>query len=68
MRGEAEQRCLDVIKGKYNGDCRFAMSIEDDLIIEDALSNAKPNQQSSAFPDFVFGGGFIEHLRDSNER
>ena len=63
MRGEAEQRCLDIVKEKYNGDCRFAMSYEDDLIIEEALRNAKPNPQSSSFPDFVFEGGFIEHFQ-----
>lgn len=63
MRGEAEQRCLDIVKEKYNRDCCFAMSYEDDLIIKGALSNAKPNPQSSSFPDFVFGGGFIEHFQ-----
>ena len=63
MRGEAEQRSLDIVKEKYNDSCRFAMSYEDDLIIEDALSNAKPNPQISSFPDFVFEGGFIEHFQ-----
>ncbi len=63
MRGESEQRCLDIVKEKYNGECRFAMSYEDNLIIKDALSNAKPNPQSSSFPDFIFEGGFIEHYQ-----
>ncbi len=63
MRGESEQRCLDVVKEKYNGECRFAMSNEDDLIIKGALTNAKPNPQSSSFPDFIFEGGFIEHYQ-----
>ena len=63
MRGENEQRCLDIVKAKIYDDCRFALSNEDDLIIENALANAKHNPQSSSFPDFVFEGGFIEHFQ-----
>ena len=63
MRGEAEQRCLDIVKEKFNDECRFAMSYEDDLVIDNALSSARPNPQSSSFPDFVFDGGFIEHFQ-----
>ncbi len=63
MRGEIEQRCLDIVKEKYNNKCNFVMSYEDILIIEDALKNAKSNPQRSAFPDFVFEGGFIEHFQ-----
>ena len=63
MRGENEQKCLDIVKAMFNDNCRFAMSYEDDLIIENALANAKPNPQSSSFPDFIFEEGFIEHFQ-----
>ena len=63
MRGEDEQRCLDIVKAGFNDECRFAMSYEDDLIIKDAFSKAQPNPQSSLFPDFVYEDGFIEHFQ-----
>lgn len=63
MRGEKEQRCLDIVKAKINDDCCFAMSQEDDLILKNALDNANPNPDSNAFPDFIYEEGFIEHFQ-----
>lgn len=63
MRGEAEQRCLDIVKEGLKDACRFVMSYEDDLIIDKALNSAKPNPQSSSFPDFIYEEGFIEHFQ-----
>ncbi len=63
MRGEAEQRCLDIVKSNIKNVCCFGMSCKDNLVIENALSNATPNPESSSFPDFVYEGGFIEHFQ-----
>lgn len=63
MRGEAEQRCLELVRNSINDSMFFATSIDDDQIIRNALMNAVPNSNSSEFPDFIFDGGFIEHFQ-----
>lgn len=63
MRGDAEQRCLELVRNSINDSMFFATSIDDDQIIRNALINAVPNSNSSEFPDFIFDGGFIEHFQ-----
>lgn len=63
MRGEAEQNCFELVKSNLNKDIYFVMSYEDDKVIKKAFAEALPNPDMSAFPDYIFDGGFIEHFR-----
>lgn len=54
-----------------NSDCYkyyFGLLEEDCFQIENILRTAKPNQQKSEFPDFVFENGFIEHFQITSSR
>ena len=66
MRGEKELLCLTQIQKALQG-----ISQEQEMICmlcpqkQETVKNiisAKPNPQSSLFPDFIFDGGFIEHF------
>ena len=63
MRGEAEQKCLDLVKTHMNDEIFFAMSYEDDQIVKSAFREATANPDASRFPDFIFDCGFIEHFQ-----
>lgn len=66
MRGEKELLCLTQIQKSLQG------IVEDQKLVctlypqkKETVKNiilAKPNPQSSLFPDFIFDGGFIEHF------
>ncbi|MBS4220280.1 hypothetical protein KHA96_18420 [Bacillus sp. FJAT-49711] len=57
-----EQRCLDLVKSKINKEDCFGMSDQQYNELQKWLNDAKPNQNSNEFPDFIFEDGFIEHF------
>ena len=59
MRGEAEQKCLNLVKAHMNDEIFFAMSCEDAQIVKSAFKEATANPDASRFPDFIFDCGFI---------
>lgn len=63
-RGVAEQECFDSVKSFLFSDTRidYVCSAEDRETIENAFKTAKPNDELSKFPDFIFETGFIEHF------
>lgn len=61
-QGNIEQRCLDLVKNNINKKDCFGMSNQQYLELQKWLKNAKPNQNSNEFPDFLFEDGFIEHF------
>lgn len=63
MRGELEQKCFNTVKGKIDESAFFAITIEDERIVNNALQSAIPNPRMSEFPDFIFDNGFIEHFQ-----
>ncbi len=63
MRGEAENKCFELLKTFLDKDVFFAMSYDDKCLVKKAFDYAKPNSQQSKFPDFIFEGGFIEHFQ-----
>ncbi|MEK4671545.1 hypothetical protein [Niallia sp. FSL R7-0271] len=61
-QNNAEQKCLDLVKNNlYKKDC-FGMSDQQYIELQKWLKDARPNQSSNEFPDFVFENGFIEHF------
>lgn len=63
MRGEAEQKCFNIVKKKINDSVFFGTSYEDEMMVREAFKNAIPNPHASEFPDFIFNDGFIEHFK-----
>lgn len=61
-QGKVEQRCLDLVKININKKDCFGMSNQQYLDLQKFLKDAKPNQKSNEFPDFIFEDGFIEHF------
>ncbi|GGC88115.1 hypothetical protein GCM10007216_18580 [Thalassobacillus devorans] len=57
-----EQGCLDLVKNKINKKDCFGMSNQQYIELQKWLKDAKPNQNSNEFPDFIFEDGFIEHF------
>lgn len=72
MRGEKEQRCLNIVRNncssKENLKKYFGLFQEDIEEIDNILKSAKPNAKPSAFPDFIFGDGFIEHFQITSSK
>ncbi len=63
MRGEAEQKCFNLVKENLDYKNFFAMSYEERDLIKKVFEIAVPNNDLNAFPDFIFDDGFIEHFR-----
>lgn len=59
---DIEQRCLDLVKKNINKKDCFGMSNQQYIELQKWLKDAKPNQNSNEFPDFIFEDGFIEHF------
>lgn len=66
MRGEEESACLSAIQNALKGIpknqsliCKLRPQKQETVR---HIISAKPNPQSSLFPDFIFDGGFIEHF------
>ncbi|MFC4389262.1 hypothetical protein ACFOZ1_15885 [Gracilibacillus marinus] len=57
-----EQRCLDFVKNDKNEKDCFGLSNKQYVELKKWLNEAKPNSNSTKFPDFVFKDGFIEHF------
>lgn len=72
MRGEQENRCLEMIRDGIVSPnycrCLFGLLEEDRIEIEKILFLAKPNENASEFPDFIFGNGFIEHFQITSSK
>lgn len=84
MRGQKEAEDLNVVKekllqkdktGKFeeklNSDVNkhlFGLLPEDSEELASILLNAKPNNNSSEFPDFIFEKGFIEHFQITSSK
>lgn len=66
MRGEKELLCLTQIQKSLQGipqeqEMICTLCPQNKETVRNIIS-AKPNPQSSLFPDFIFDGGFIEHF------
>lgn len=57
-----EQRCMDLVRNKVNKKDCFGISNQQYLELQKWLKDAKSNQNSNEFPDFIFEDGFIEHF------
>lgn len=71
MRGEAEKQCINIIKNNKeikNSKNYFGLQSEDIDEVVEAITKAKPNTNSSEFPDFVFENGFIEHFKVTSSK
>lgn len=71
MRGEAEQKCLDIIKNSKEIEIPqkyFGFQQTDVNEIVDSIRKAEPNKNLSNFPDFTFDKGFIEHFKVTSSK
>lgn len=72
MRGEKEQRCLNIVRNncssKENLKKYFGLFQGDIVEIDNILKSAKPNAKRSVFPDFIFEYGFIEHFQITSSK
>lgn len=68
MRGEREQKCLDRVANSFNNGKLYGLSCEDMEFLEAAIRSAKPNPESSVFPDFICENGIIEHFSVSSSK
>lgn len=68
MRGEREQQCLDRVANSFSYGKLYGLSYEDMEFLETALKTAKPNPESSIFPDFLCDNGIIEHFAVSSSK
>lgn len=74
MRGENEQKCLNIVRNncssKESLKKYFGLFQEDIEEIDDILRSAKPNDKDNqtVFPDFVFENGFIEHFQITSSK
>lgn len=59
---KTEQECIDKFCTYLQSKKTLRMDIEQKLL--SLVVNARPNSESSLFPDFLFDGGFIEHKQD----
>ncbi|WP_430494357.1 hypothetical protein [Rossellomorea marisflavi] len=57
-----EQKCLDNVRSKLSRNVCYGVYDENYEELKKLLSDAKPNKNSSTFPDFLFENGFIEHF------
>lgn len=71
MRGEKEQKCLEIVKL----DCRnnyphrfFGLNYEEVEELNQILNETKANEELSKFPDFIFDNGFIEHFQITSSK
>lgn len=60
---KTEQECIDKFCTYLQSKKTLRMDIEQKLL--SLVVNARPNSESSLFPDFLFDGGFIEHFQVS---
>lgn len=60
---KTEQECIDKFCTYLQSKKSLRMNIEQRLL--SIIVNARPNPESSLFPDFLFDGGFIEHFQVS---
>lgn len=67
MRGEAERRCMTIVRDAKNL-LFFGTTYEDEKTIKRAISTAMENKDLNLFPDYVFEGGFIEHFFVTSSR
>ena len=63
MRGEREIDCLNYVKKSFLNNLNILLYCDNKDKIRNIILNAKPNINSSQFPDFVFENGFIEHFQ-----
>ena len=71
MRGDSEQRCLNIILNdkEINNPRNYFGLIENDIEeVINSLKKAKPNEKLSNFPDFIFDDGFIEHFKVTSSK
>lgn len=68
MRGEREQKCLKRVLSQYGSAKFYGLSCYDAEFLETALHSAKPNPESSVFPDFICENGIIEHFTVSSSK
>lgn len=71
MRGEKEQKCLEIVKS----DCRnnyshrfFGLNYEEVEELNQILNETKANEENNEFPDFIFNNGFIEHFQITSSK
>ncbi|MEI3606914.1 hypothetical protein SPD48_14515 [Pseudogracilibacillus sp. SE30717A] len=57
-----EQTCLYFTKNNIQENNCYGMSKQQFIEIQNWLKDAKPNENSNKFPDFIFNDGFIEHF------
>ena len=62
MRGEQESRCLAWVRDYLYGS-KTGFFWRDWRKVAAIFERAKPNPETSKFPDFVFEDGFIEHFQ-----
>lgn len=71
MRGEKEQRCLEIVKydllNNYPKNF-FGLNYEEVENIKKIINETKSNENLNMFPDFVFNNGFIEHFQVTSSK
>lgn len=71
MRGDSEQKCLNIILNdkEINNPRKYFGLLENDIEeVINSLKKAKPNEKLSDFPDFIFDNGFIEHYKVTSSK
>lgn len=57
-----EQQCLNIVKANLSKEMCFGLSDVEYVELSEWIKNARPNEKSNDFPDFIFDEGFIEHF------
>lgn len=68
MTGERELNCLNKVKNEMGNWKKIGLNYKNYIEICNAIKNSIPNDNPSAFPDFVFNNGFIEHFEISSSK
>ncbi|ALS02042.1 hypothetical protein ATZ33_11795 [Enterococcus silesiacus] len=61
-QNKIEQLCLNAVRNSLTKEMCFGVSDNEYEQLKIWLGSAVPNENSNAFPDFIFEGGFIEHF------
>lgn len=70
MPNPKEQECFDIVKSalKSQTNICYGMTFEEERKLQSIWNLAKPNPNTSLFPDFIFENGFIEHFQVTSSK
>ena len=70
MPNPKEQECFDIVKSALTSQTNicYGMTLEEERELQSIWNLAKPNPNTSLFPDFIIENGFIEHFQVTSSK